>query len=475
MIPNLVSNRLIVTSGIDTQRFSILHDITSMYEELQLCSVEASFPQEDLFTFACRTAFFGVICLRSQPRAEQNLWLKDEVPLHTVIDSSRSSTQVGSASSPFHSTQQNLPSDVGSDEAGLPIGLAYLIPTQAPPFPPGGSLGELSLGIIITDAHRQRGYAKEALGLVLEEAFRNMGCHRVQVNLLDTFAKEEAMRLLMSMRFVYEGQRRRAFYSMVEQEWKDTTCLAVLDTDWMVRSKFLTKAAPKTLWDEMLSRHEKEREKLIQWEDGQTQSWPKWLKRTSSVETIRSAIFLSDYKEANTSGSESTPPSDSEGGQSDVDDRFSQFLRQKGKEKAPKRSLEHIASDSQSDPFAIELSSDAEHEGSSPPKTRRISRSIPYPEDRLPLFSDAEDDFFAPTYPHPRAPSPSLSLRSFATAPSPSPSISSNDRRSPSLSSASDIDTGSEDNEDGGYASSTPSSQWDLISEMSDPSRYEPF
>lgn len=121
MVPNLVSNRLVVTSGIDTQRFSILGTLSSIYEELQLCSVEASFPQEDLFTFACRTAFFGVICLRSRPPIAQNTWPKDEV-LVTTIDSSSSMTQTHSTGSPFHVSQQNLPSDVDSDEAGLPIG-----------------------------------------------------------------------------------------------------------------------------------------------------------------------------------------------------------------------------------------------------------------------------------------------------------------------------------------------------------------
>ncbi|KAH7869149.1 hypothetical protein F5051DRAFT_337209, partial [Lentinula edodes] len=169
---------------------------------------------------------------------------------------------------------------------GSIIGIMYLVSSQTPPYPPG-SMGELSFGIIIASKSRGKGYAKEALGLVLDEAFKSMRCHRIQACLLDTFAKDRAMRLFMGMRFAHEGRRRRVFFSIVEQEWKDVTCLAILDTDWMIRSRYLTEATPTTLWDELLSRHNREREELLRWEEEQSQSWRTGLKRTSSMETIR--------------------------------------------------------------------------------------------------------------------------------------------------------------------------------------------
>jgi hypothetical protein len=53
----------------------------------------------------------------------------------------------------------------------------------------------------------------------------------------------------------------------------------MLDTEWMMRTYF--KPAPKSLWDEMFARHDRERLALLQWEDSRT------LKRTMSCETVR--------------------------------------------------------------------------------------------------------------------------------------------------------------------------------------------
>jgi hypothetical protein len=68
----------------------------------------------------------------------------------------------------------------------------------------------------------------------------------------------------------------------------------------------LFKRAPKSMWDELFSRHDRERQELLQWEDSKAS---KALKRTSSVETIRrgkigsatskKTKFLSDYGNTN--------------------------------------------------------------------------------------------------------------------------------------------------------------------------------
>lgn len=92
----------------------------------------------------------------------------------------------------------------------------------------------------------------------------------------------------MYRHFNHEGTRRRSWFSHVEQEWKDTTCLAILDTDWVMRDYF--KAAPMSLWDELFLRHEKEREKLLKWEDGILDAQRRLL-RSSSTETIRYTVI----------------------------------------------------------------------------------------------------------------------------------------------------------------------------------------
>jgi hypothetical protein len=54
----------------------------------------------------------------------------------------------------------------------------------------------------------------------------------------------------------------------------------MLDTDWTI-SPFLTRA-PKSLWDELFARHERERQELLRWEEKKAK-----LNRTASMETVR--------------------------------------------------------------------------------------------------------------------------------------------------------------------------------------------
>jgi hypothetical protein len=311
-----------------------------------------------------------------------------------------------------------------------------------------------------------------------------MNCHRIHVNLLDTSSKDKAMALFISMRFAHEGRRRRAFFSILESEWKDTTSLAILDTDWMVRSKFLTKPTPTTLWDEMLLRHDRERQQLMRWEDDQTQSWPTWLKRTSSMETIRMAISgpLSDYKDTS---DDSAASSEVEDGNNSSSSKILPLSIRKGKGKG-KRNIDRAASPS--DPFDTSYpSSDSENDAAYPPPRKSLRFGSPSHTDHR-----GTDEFFDFGYtldsninssdypPFPRASSTSPPL-SVATAPSPSPSVSSESdhglfisarsrsrSRFFSLESASSNDSQSDagaQSDNDGYASSTPSSssQWDMI------------
>jgi hypothetical protein len=87
--------------------------------------------------------------------------------------------------------------------------------------------------------------------------------------------------------FVHEGLRRRAAVDPSDGAYKDTMHLAMLDTDWVMRS--VRAAHTKSLWDEMLDRHGREREALVRWEETCGRS----VKRVSSTETIK------DYKPKN--------------------------------------------------------------------------------------------------------------------------------------------------------------------------------
>jgi len=99
------------------------------------------------------------------------------------------------------------------------------------------------------------------------------------------------------MLFVYsgfrqEGIRRRAFFSQVACEWKDVTYLAILATEWIHDHCNMPKAKllPSNLWDEILSRHQREQEEFIRMEEKKLGIWAGSLKRSSSLETIRETV-----------------------------------------------------------------------------------------------------------------------------------------------------------------------------------------
>ncbi|KAF9028792.1 hypothetical protein BDZ89DRAFT_748198 [Hymenopellis radicata] len=127
------------------------------------------------------------------------------------------------------------------------------------------SEGVLDVGMIIDPAHRGWGYARDALDQVLTIAFETFKCHRVQAHIVEGPYKANTLKAVTHLKFTHEGTSRKSFFSPHLQEWKDVTCLAMLDTDWVVRDSI--RVAPLTLWDEMFVRHDSEREDLLKWQE----------------------------------------------------------------------------------------------------------------------------------------------------------------------------------------------------------------
>ncbi|KAJ7432899.1 hypothetical protein B0H11DRAFT_2123567 [Mycena galericulata] len=175
------------------------------------------------------------------------------------------------------------------------IGVIYLAASPLAHVPPN-QVGELSLGILLDPAHRGKGYAREAIQLVVKHAFEVKHCHRIQASLLNLHwsSKDRMVSLLTQLRFGHEGTKRRAFFNPLIAEWQDVTTLAILDTDWAMRSFF--KPAPKSLWDELFLRHERERDELLRWEADQ------------NMETLR-AVNASADTDANDSDAPSAASS----------------------------------------------------------------------------------------------------------------------------------------------------------------------
>lgn len=166
------------------------------------------------------------------------------------------------------------------------VGLIYLYagPANLP-------AGEANIGVVIKKSMRHGGYAREAVQLVLRWAFEDLKFHRVQAAILDTPFKDTALRLFIGSGFTHEGTKRRAVYQPegegIAGVWKDVTYLAMLDTEWTLRSRWkwdnLVREHPViTVWDEMFARHAREREELLRWEDNHGR-----IRRSSSMETLR--------------------------------------------------------------------------------------------------------------------------------------------------------------------------------------------
>ncbi|KAF8801113.1 hypothetical protein BYT27DRAFT_7342177 [Phlegmacium glaucopus] len=163
-----------------------------------------------------------------------------------------------------------------------PIGIIYLASSQCVDDPM--HRGQLNIGVYVTpDYIEQRGLVS-AVKQVVNEAFQDQSCHRVQAIVVDHKAKLHTMELYTSTGFSREGIGRREFFSPVTHEWKDVFYFAILDTDWICENgrgfSPSVRRRPKSLWDDLLICQQREREELLRMEE-------KTLKRSSSTETIR--------------------------------------------------------------------------------------------------------------------------------------------------------------------------------------------
>ncbi|EAU81447.2 hypothetical protein CC1G_05277 [Coprinopsis cinerea okayama7 len=363
-----------------------LDTLTSLFEELQMCSADVANPELDLLTFATMAQYFGVITEvpppppptedetkpqsvpDSPPRNPfQSSWVPraqwsadadspmkteeinpepyalDDVdtgayfgpaahreggcdpgpPENAIGDSlddmvdfdeyckkpkTANGTPVGTmqaSTSTTPSRASSLPVHIRSPSGNPIIGIIYLINTQD--STDYLRTGELNIGVIIDKKYRRNGYALDAVRKVLDSAFKEQECLRVQAVLIDGPLKHAAMTVFMKAGFGHEGTRRRAFRSPYDAELKDVTYLGLLATDWVIRSGVGVQnarfnVAPPTLWDEMFARHQREREELLRWEEKSS------LKRTCSTETIRELASPSTLEQVERAKQEEATP-----------------------------------------------------------------------------------------------------------------------------------------------------------------------
>ncbi|KDQ60152.1 hypothetical protein JAAARDRAFT_597178 [Jaapia argillacea MUCL 33604] len=192
------------------------------------------------------------------------------------------------------------PFDTRAPETAHPLSLTFTQVPRNPPLPITYSefvgfiylsyptaenppAGEVNIGVVVSPTYHGKGCSKQAVGLVLKWVFGELGYRRVQAIVLETSpSKEAALRLFTSLGFAREGTRRRSVISRVDGTWIDATYLAMLDTDWALRD---IHPGPRSLWDEMFGRHQREQEEIAKWEEGKAKR--KGLQKRSSTETLK--------------------------------------------------------------------------------------------------------------------------------------------------------------------------------------------
>lgn len=154
----------------------------------------------------------------------------------------------------------------------ITIGFIYLTSSHMP--------STVNLGFAITPSSRRRGYATQAVRMLLPWVFNELQCHRAQVNVAadDKGHHNAAASLLTSIGFAYEGVNRRAIFCPSEGEngppevigeWRDVNVFAMLDTEGVMCSNrtFVPSNFIKMRWEELFDRQESERRLMVSLEE----------------------------------------------------------------------------------------------------------------------------------------------------------------------------------------------------------------
>jgi len=234
-------------------------EMQNMYASL----ADSRFPDVDTFIENCE--LFGVIVVTDgyfQRKGALEKWDAEQGQKKGEMDSSGEDlTQLDGSTEPIPRVQQ--------------AGVAYLKSIEP---------GEATIGVYITDAWQAETFDVQIIKLLLRWAFEEVGFHRIQTALVEGRHKVSLMKLFSHVGLSHEGTRRKAQVGP-DAIYKDVTYMGMVDMDWRVwatHSHF-----PKTLWDRLFDRQQREREEILA-DDGDDED--RFLGRKASTETLRANV-----------------------------------------------------------------------------------------------------------------------------------------------------------------------------------------
>jgi len=241
----------------------LLHGAWLEMQNMYASLADARFPDVDTFIENCE--LFGVIVVTDsyfERKGALEKWDAEQGQKKGEMDSStEEAKQLDDGFVPIPRVQQ--------------AGVAYLKSIEP---------GEATVGVYITEAWQAETFDVQIIKLLLSWAFEDLGFHRIQTALLEGRHKVSLMKLFSHVGFSHEGTRRKA-RAGPDAVYKDVTYMGMVDMDWRVWG--VHNHTPKTLWDRLFDRQQREREEILA-DDGDDED--RFLGRKASTETLKANI-----------------------------------------------------------------------------------------------------------------------------------------------------------------------------------------
>jgi RimJ/RimL family protein N-acetyltransferase len=251
-------------------------EMQNMYASL----ADARYPDVNAFIESCE--LFGVIVVTDgyfERKGALDKWDEEQGQMKVEMASSEEQMlQPGLWPIPQPTAPNRLQSTIDDLTPIPPVqqaGVAYLKSVEP---------GEATVGVYITEAWQAETFDVQIIKLLLRWAFEEVGFHRIQTTLLQGSRKVSLMKLFSHVGFSHEGTRRKSQVGP-DAVYKDVTLMGMVDMDWRVWAVY--SETPRTLWDRLFDRQQREREEILT-DDGDDED--RFVGKKASTGTLRANV-----------------------------------------------------------------------------------------------------------------------------------------------------------------------------------------